>query len=451
MSAFSGTVIPERNTILQNSDLKELRKQLKSKQPPVDWVYGLYVSSENEPVWENIQPFNTMEEAEMFRHINLFSRILSGKIGKNIFPVPLKSQQGSLLTLRAIPGKEVSEFEGFRNFLLENHVHTDPYYAMAAHIVYDVPKKSSDGRTLEDGDVVYESILFAICPASLSKPSLGFEDERVKELDRRWNIGNPTCGFLYPSFDDRNEERNESLECSLSPVSENLLNALFEAQKAPIGQKDQKELFSDLMSRMDIGVEDAAAIEETISEKTSDGEMEFNMNSLRLVAEECGVNTETFADIYEETVGADTTLSAAAIAESYVTVKTESATIRVPSDKATLIKTRNIDGIDYLLVPADGVIMVNGAPVLGNAGTAERDATAEANASVAAADTTVIDAETEALLEGADSEAEGADASDAVPFEEEEISGVRETAADDSSSDFAAPESPEDDFDFPPF
>ncbi|MDO4615756.1 MAG: DUF4317 family protein [Lachnospiraceae bacterium] len=432
---------------MQNSDLKEIRKQLKSKEPPVDWVYGLYVSSENEPVWENIQPFNTMEEAEMFRHINLFSRILSGKIGKNIFPVPLKSQQGSLMTLRAVPGKEVSEFEGFRNFLIENHVHTDPYYAMAAHIVYDVPKKASDGRTLEDGDVVYESILFAICPASLSKPSLGFEDERVKELERRWNIGNPTCGFLYPSFDDRGEERNEALECALSPVSENLLNSLFEAQKAPIGQKDQKELFSDLMSRMEIGVEDAAAIGETISEKASDGEQEFDMNSLRRVAEECGVNTETFPDIYEETVGADTTLAAAAIAESFVTVKTESATIRVPSDKATLIKTRNIDGIDYLLVPADGVIMVNGAPVLGNAGTAAGDAAAAADAAISA--DTVSSADTDISADNAFSADTDIPADTTVPADTDSTEDTDAYAA--LPSDFAIPESPDDDLDFPPF
>ena len=346
---------------MQLSDLKKLRKVIKSKEPPVDWVYGLYVSAENEPVWEQLTLLGAMEEAEYYRHINLFSRILAGGLGKNVFAVPLTEQPEGLLNLRSAPGKELSELEGFRNFLLEEHPHTDPYYAMLAHIAWDVPAKGTDRRRLEDGDAVYSALLFALCPASLSRPALGYEDDRVKELARRWNIGNPVCGFVYPSFSDRAEDRNEVFESSAAPAAENLFSALFQEKTAPAGAKDQKELFQELISRLDVSVEDAAALGESLKEKASQEAPSIDAVSLCRLANDCGIDTEGLADLYEETVG-DTPLSAAAVSESFVTVKTDSGMIRVPAEKSSLIQTRVIDGVEYLLIPADGTVLVNEIP-----------------------------------------------------------------------------------------
>jgi hypothetical protein len=44
-------------------------------------------------------------------------------------------------------------------------------------------------------------------------------------------------------------------------------------------------------------------------------------------------------------------------------VKTDSVVLKVPSDKAQLIETRKINGRDYILIPADGTVTVNGAAV----------------------------------------------------------------------------------------
>ena len=53
---------------------------------------------------------------------------------------------------------------------------------MLAHLTYDVPAKPRRHEA-EDGDTVYHTILFAICPASLSKPALGYnESAGVSEL-----------------------------------------------------------------------------------------------------------------------------------------------------------------------------------------------------------------------------------------------------------------------------
>ena len=85
---------------------------------------------------------------------------------------------------------------------------------------------------------------------------------------------------------------------------------------------------------------------------------------------------EDFDEIYDETIG-DTQIALDAVAESCITVKTDAMTLKVPIDKAQLIRTRIIDGREYILIPADGTVTVNGTAVSASAG--ERAASAEAD------------------------------------------------------------------------
>ncbi len=350
---------------MEKSDLKELRKALRQDGGCISWVYGLYVDPDNNPCWEDVVRLADMEDAERFRHISLFSRILSVKLMKDSFPVPLEAQQDDLLSLRSAPGRDVSEFEAFRDRLLDSFSHTDPYYATLARVIYDVPQRSTDGARLEDGDRVYEALLFAVSPASLTKPALGFDAERVAELGRRWQIGNPSGGFLYPAFSDRGEDRNQLLIHSKTPESEDYLRSFFavsdEAQ--PVGMKAQKEIFTSLVDRLDMNLESAASFTENVARKASEADVTFlAKEDVRKLAEEAGVGTEDLDEIYEDVVG-DVPLGAAAVADSYVTVKTDTVYLRIPAESAQLIETRQIDGRDYILIPADGAVTVNGASV----------------------------------------------------------------------------------------
>lgn len=352
---------------MDKSDVKEIRKIVRTKENDIDWLYGIYVNAENEVLWENVERFGNLEEAERFRHMNIFAKNLGGHLGKDIFPVSLASQQEALLVMRSMDGSFVEDFASFRDNLLATHVHTDPYYACLARIAYDVPKKASDGARLEDGDMFYEALIFAICPASLSKPSLGFDEDRVAELPRRWTIGNPMIGFLYPSFDNRMEDRNEALLHAPNPDQEEILRNIFDiAGTPPVSSKDQKTLFTELIGRMDVDVEDAAYLSEIIVEKAAeeDAKPQLEKEDIRSIARSAGVKVdETFDEAFEETIGG-TPLALSSIVDSYVTVKTDTTTIKVKTDKSSLIKTRNIDGIDYILIPANGTILVNGVPVV---------------------------------------------------------------------------------------
>ena len=365
---------------MEKADIRELRKAVKARDNIVDWVYGFYVDADNNTVWDQVMRLADMEDAERFRHVAMFQRVLSTRIGRDTFSVALTEQNEALLALRSTDSGDTAALEAFRDAFTAGYTHTDPYYATLTRIVYDVPLKGTDGRKLEDGDVVYEALLLAVCPAKLTRAALGFREDRVAELDRRWQIGNPVAGFLYPSFSERLEDRNEVMLRSNAPDGEDFLTALFavQAEAAPVGAETQRALFSDLLGQMDVNLESAAAISENLVEKAAeeDAPQTLEKQTVRKIAEAAGAPMEDFDEIYDETIG-DTQIALDAVAESCITVKTDAMTLKVPIDKAQLIRTRIIDGREYILIPADGTVTVNGTAVSASAG--ERAASAEAD------------------------------------------------------------------------
>ena len=69
---------------------------------------------------------------------------------------------------------------------------TDHDYALYVfHDCYDVPVKAADHERMWESEEVFEYIICAICPVSGD-----------------YEPGKPECGFLFPAFTDRSEDRN---------------------------------------------------------------------------------------------------------------------------------------------------------------------------------------------------------------------------------------------------
>ena len=161
---------------MDKSNLAEIRKALRRNEPPVDWIYAFYVTPDNELSWQSFRKFLSFDEDEMFRHKDILKKAVSGSFGRELFSVELGSQAEKLFALRTADEPDEEILEEFAGEIISSYAHTDPYYACLARITYDVPALSTDRRKLEDGDVVFQSLLFTICPASLSKPALGYSD-----------------------------------------------------------------------------------------------------------------------------------------------------------------------------------------------------------------------------------------------------------------------------------
>ena len=349
---------------MQKTDVKELRKYLKkapNQDGVIDWLYGFYVS-EGEVVCENIQKYYNYTEEEKFRLLDIVNKTISASIGKDIFPVHTE-QNEAILNYRIGDTEEVlPDLQAFRDVILSQYSSNDPYFATVARIIYDAPVKASDGAILEDEHNSYDAIVFSISPAKLSSPALGIDDGTVTDLVRRWTIGTPVCGFLYPSFDDRGPNLNEVALYMKKHAGEDLLRGLFEIEEETPDSDEQKKMWNDILTEVGITSEEASTINELVCELSEENAF-LGKNELKKVVEEAGVDSDKFENVYESIAG-DTELPSSVIANAKIEIKTDSAKIQMDADKAAFVKTKKIDGIEYVIIPLDGVLTVNGASVL---------------------------------------------------------------------------------------
>lgn len=348
---------------MKKSDMRELRKVVKSENSVVEKVWCCYVDSENNVFYEKLRRLSDMEEAERGRHKDILTGVLPTAIGKRVFPAWLEQQNQDLIALKGMDWSDKKNFQAFRDGLLENYSHLDPYYAVAARVVYDVPTKTKDKSYTGESEDVYTAMIFAICPAKLSGAELGVKDESVVELERRWVVKRPELGFLYPSFDERGENRNEVVLFGKDPASENLITTLFQMkeQDLPASLEEQQERFEALMSDLDVDMETANTLTKAIAESSAEDKDtdEIDKATIRRCASNAGIDITDFDEYYEDNIGT-TKLTEAALCGKSVTIETGDFKLSIPTEKSDLIVTKKIDGVNCILVPVDGDIVVNG-------------------------------------------------------------------------------------------
>lgn len=348
---------------MKKSDMRELRKVIKNSDSVVEKVYCLYVDAENQVFYEKLRRLSEMDAPERGRHLDILTGALSTAIGKKAFPVWLKEQNQDLIALKGLEWTDKELFQSFRDTVLSDYSHLEPYYAVAARVVYDVPTKTKDNAYVGDSDTVYSTLVFAICPAKLSGAELGVHDDNIEELERRWVIKRPELGFLYPSFDERGENRNEVMLLGKDPAADHLILSLFQMkeQDIPASVEEQQEKFEGLIGDLDIDMETAATLSKAIAEKAAEDKDtdEIPKETIRRCAKNAGVDVTDFEEYYENNVGA-TKLTEAALVGKNLTIETGDFKLSIPTEKSDYIRTKKVDGVNYILVPVDGNILVNG-------------------------------------------------------------------------------------------
>ena len=351
---------------MQRSDALELRRELRkapNQEGIIDWVYGFYVTADHEVAWESVRKFYSLEDEEKFRHLALINRTLSPSVGIDLFPVPVRQNEELAALKEAWNGDEEETLDilsSFRDAVRMGFPHTDPYYAVLTHFTYSVPVKASDGAVLEDGGAVYDALLLSLCPAKLSAPALGFDEGTVENLRRRWVIGAPCAGFLYPSFSGRCEDRNEAAFFMKKDAGHDLFKSLFTMQEEVVMPDELKSGWNSILTEVGVSAQSASLINESLCESEA---ASLGKKELRKIVEEAGSDGERFEEEYENVAG-ERELPVKAISSPKVEVKTDSARIQVPAEKAAFIKTQIIDGVEYILIPVDGKVTVNGTEII---------------------------------------------------------------------------------------
>ncbi len=371
-----------------NSEILEIRKQMKHENCSITKVSGCYVDGEKTIKTKFTESFLCLPEEETFKYFEIFKKTLSGTIGKNLinmdFPLETEFNGGTqefLLKLRDSELKEESLLEEFYNKIIQTYDFPGNYLVLVVYAAYDVPGKTNDKIMMEDAsDEVYRYILCSICPVNLSKPGLSYHED-LNQIGKRiqdWVVGAPNNGFLFPAFNDRSTDLHSVLYYSKdseelhSDFAKKLLGC-----EVPMSAGGQKETFQTLIKET-LGEECEYEIVRNIHEKLNDileehklkeipEPLTLDKSEVKSIFAESGVVEEKlleFENNFEKMTGENTTLMAANVINTRVfEVKTPDVIVKVNPERVDLVQTKLVDGRKCLVIEITDQVEVNGIVV----------------------------------------------------------------------------------------
>ena len=202
---------------MRKKDILELKRRLKKDDCTFTKMCGCYVNGEKNIILNFKETFLNLEEDEFFKYLEIAKKVLSGTIGNNLLELnfPLNEEntnekQSFLMALKKSKLKDDNMLDSFYKSIIDSYDYTGNFLILIFHDAYDVITKTKDNLKLDESEEVYEYILCAICPVSLSKPGLGYleDDNRIGVRVRDWVVEPPTNGFVFPAFIDGSSDVN---------------------------------------------------------------------------------------------------------------------------------------------------------------------------------------------------------------------------------------------------
>lgn len=211
---------------MRKKDILELKRRLKKDHCTFTKMCGCYVSGEKNVILKFRETFLNLDEDEYFKYMEIAKKVMSGTIGNNILELnfPLNEDltnetQLALMQLKKSELKDDALLDDFYNRIIENYKYVGNFLILFFHDAYDVITKTKDNSKIDESEEVYEYVLCAICPVSLSEPGLRYfeEDNNIKARIRDWVVEAPSTGFIFPAFINRSSDVNSIMYYTKNP------------------------------------------------------------------------------------------------------------------------------------------------------------------------------------------------------------------------------------------
>lgn len=202
---------------MKRKDITEIKKRFTKDKCTFTKISTCLVNSDKKVLLSTKESFLNLEDDDFFRYLEIAKKALSGTIGNNLLELNFKvdgslenEKQMSLIKLKKSKLNDDDLLEEFYQSIIDNYVYDENYLILVFHDVYDIIKKTTDNMKLDESEEVYEYIICAICPVSLSDPDLKYyeEDQKIMSRKRDWVVGPPSLGFTFPAFIDRGPDVN---------------------------------------------------------------------------------------------------------------------------------------------------------------------------------------------------------------------------------------------------
>ena len=399
---------------MNRKDVLELKRRFKKDSCTFSRMCGCYVDGERNRVVKLEETFLNLDEEEFFKYLEIAKKVLSGTIGNQLseleFPLEEETvggQQQFLCALKSSALQNEDLLERFYDLIIDNYEYAGNYLILIFHDAYDVITKTSDHSKLDESEEVYEYLLCAVCPVSLSKPGLGYrsDENRIGPRIRDWVVCAPESGFIFPAFTDRSTDIHAVMTYHKNPkephteLMENILGC--ESKRTAAEQKQaftsivqkafggddekSKEVFNEIQQGLsDIAEEHQTEESESKEEpfRLSAGDIEKLMAESDVPETAAAVITTSFREEFEEEAPILTNLIDSKAAEAgnilrqqkdlvkkvaelenqLGNTKTYDVILRVKPEKEQMIQSQIINGKKCIVIPMeeDEHAIVNG-------------------------------------------------------------------------------------------
>ena len=208
----------------------------------IEQLAGCYVDGDKNIVSSFSKSFYNLEREEMYKYLEIFRKTLSGTQGKNLLDMRLRADSTRSDGMKLLEALRKSELKDdnlkneFFNQIINTYDYVGSYLILLIYQAYDVPGMTADGLEMDDAsDEVFSFLLCSICPISMTKPGLGYDEgtNDFHSLKQDKYVELPANGFLYPSFNERSTDTDALLYYtkSVSEAQDKLMGGFFGVQR----------------------------------------------------------------------------------------------------------------------------------------------------------------------------------------------------------------------------
>lgn len=375
---------------MNQRELREIRRRFSLDKDSISHIYGCYVNASKEIVTRIDMSVGLMEQEEAEMYLKMIKKSISGTLGRNLLDISFSTAQvensDEHRLLQALRTSHLKD-ENLREVLYERIIETlvldeQSYVILLATDSYDVPFKGSDDEVFDDGSSeVFDYIICGVYPVKDAKAALRYmSDERqFRGASTGHIISSPEIGFMFPAFDGRSANIYNALYYSrnILEIHDEFIKGIFNVENIPMSAGAQKNVFSDTLSQAlgeECNLEVVQAVHEDIREKLALHKENKEIELPEIYVEEVGKilrkngisqeKIEAFSQACETNFGNSGVLNPSNLVETKkFEMTTEEVKITVDPEYAYRIKTQIIDGVKYILIPAEEGVTVNGIDV----------------------------------------------------------------------------------------
>ena len=375
---------------MRPEDIRKIRKRIDTALSNFRSIYGCYVNAAGETVTTMEIPVLDMETEERGMYAAILKKVLSGKAERNQFALEFPSDKvgnsDEHRLLMALKGTQLRD-ENMRELLYQRIMGSldmdgDSYVIILAADTYDLGTKDvKDEEWSEESNDQFEYFICAICPVKTSKAALQYSpgQQEFRGISTGTLLAPPALGFVFPVLDEGSADiyQVQYYTKSTSVNHGELMTALFMIDDPPMAADVQKETFNFTLSEalgkecsLDVVTSLQAKLSakaEAVREESPSEIAEVYIEDIEEILSDKGISDGKIRE-FGESVGKRFDGAASfnignIIQKRFFEVRTPETRIITDPETALRIKTKKIDGVTYILVPAGESVSVNGVEI----------------------------------------------------------------------------------------